>query len=85
MGLVFQLPMLMFALARFGIVSARFLIRNFKYALLIFVIVAAIITPDASVVPQLIMAGSMVVLYVVSIGVVWLFGKKTAADDLSNS
>jgi sec-independent protein translocase protein TatC len=80
MGVVFQLPMLMFVLARFGIVSARFLLRNFKYAILIFVIVAAIITPDASVIPQLIMAGSMTVLYIISIGVVWLFGKKRDDD-----
>jgi sec-independent protein translocase protein TatC len=81
MGVVFQLPMLMFVLARFGVVTARFLIRNFKYAILIFVIVAAIITPDASVIPQLIMAGSMAVLYVVSIGVVWAFAKKRDTDD----
>ena len=81
MGLVFQLPMLMFVLARFGLVTARFLITNFKYALLIFFVIAAIITPDASVIPQVIMAGSMVVLYTVSIGVVWLFGKKTRRGD----
>ena len=80
MGVVFQLPMLMFVLARFGVVTAGFLIRNFRYALLIFVIVAAIVTPDASVIPQLIMAGSMIVLYVISIGVVWLFGKKRVAE-----
>jgi sec-independent protein translocase protein TatC len=77
MGVVFQLPMLMFVLARFGAVTARFLISNFKYAILIFFVVAAIITPDGSMVPQVIMAGSMVVLYIVSIGVVWVFGKKT--------
>ena len=76
MGLVFQLPMIMFVLARFGAVTAGFLLRNFKYAILIFVIIAAIITPDASVIPQLIMAGSMTVLYIISIAVVWLFGKK---------
>jgi sec-independent protein translocase protein TatC len=76
MGLVFQLPMLMFVLARFGAVTAKFLITNFKYAVLIFFVVAAVITPDGSLVPQVIMAGSMVVLYIVSIGVVWLFGKK---------
>jgi sec-independent protein translocase protein TatC len=77
MGLVFQLPMLMFVLARFGLVTARFLVRNFKYGLLIFFIVSAIITPDGSLIPQVIMAGSMTVLYVISIGVVWLFGKRT--------
>lgn len=84
MGIVFQLPMLMFVLARFGIVNARFLIRNFKYAILIFVVIAAIITPDASVIPQLIMAGSMVVLYVISIGVVWMFAKKRVDEPLNS-
>ena len=48
MGLVFQLPMLMFVLARFGIVTAGFLARNFKYAVLIFFVVSAIVTPDGS-------------------------------------
>jgi sec-independent protein translocase protein TatC len=76
MGLVFQLPMLMFVLARFGVVTAGFLMRNFKYAVLIFFIVAAIVTPDASFIPQVMMAGSMILLYGLSIGVVWMFGKK---------
>jgi sec-independent protein translocase protein TatC len=77
MGLIFQLPMLMFVLARFGMVTAGFLARNFKYAVLIIFIIAAIVTPDASVVPQVIMAGSMISLYLLSIGVVWVFGKKS--------
>ncbi|MDQ3415260.1 MAG: twin-arginine translocase subunit TatC [Verrucomicrobiota bacterium] len=81
MGLIFQLPMLMFVLARFGIVSARFLLRNFKYATLIIFIVAAVVTPDASVIPQLVMGGSMIALYIISIGVVWIFGKKSSDDD----
>jgi sec-independent protein translocase protein TatC len=81
MGLVFQLPMLIFVLARFGIVTARFLVKNFKYAVLIFFIVSAIVTPDGSFVPQVIMAGSMTLLYIVSIGVAWIFAKKRTADD----
>jgi sec-independent protein translocase protein TatC len=81
MGLVFQLPMLIFVLARFGIVTARFLIKNFKYAFLIFFVVAAIVTPDGSMVPQVIMAGSMTLLYVVSIFVAWMFGKKRDAEE----
>lgn len=85
MGLVFQLPMLIFVLARFGIVSARFLIKNFKYAVLIFFVVSAIITPDGSFVPQVIMAGSMTALYGVSIVVAWIFGKKKRDDDEMNS
>jgi sec-independent protein translocase protein TatC len=85
MGLVFQLPMLMFVLARFGAVTAGFLLRNFKYAVLIMFIVAAIITPDASFVPQVIMAGSMIGLYAVSIAIVWMFGKKSRTSDDDNS
>jgi sec-independent protein translocase protein TatC len=80
MGLVFQLPMLIFVLARFGIVTASFLSKNFKYALLIFLVVSAIVTPDGSMVPQVIMAGSMTALYLLSIGVAWIFGKQRDAD-----
>jgi len=81
MGLIFQLPMLMFVLARFGMVTAGFLLRNFKYATLIIFIIAAVVTPDASIIPQLVMGGSMIVLYIISIGVVWMFGKKPLGED----
>jgi sec-independent protein translocase protein TatC len=81
MGLVFQLPMLMFVLARFGLVTAGFLARNFKYAVLITFVISAIITPDGSMVPQVIMAASMIALYGIGIGVVWIFGKRPPAED----
>jgi sec-independent protein translocase protein TatC len=80
-GAIFQLPMLIFALARFGIVTAGFLIRNFKYAVLIMFIAAAIITPDGSVVNQVVMAAPMIALYIVSIAVAWMFGKKRTTDE----
>ena len=80
MGIVFQMPMLMFVLARFGIVTARFLLRNVKYALLIFFVIAAVITPDGSMIPQVIMAGSMMLLYALGIIVVALFGKKAPVE-----
>lgn len=79
-GLTFQLPVLMFVLARLGIVSTGFLLRNFRYAVLIIFIVAAVITPDANPVNQLLVAGPMVGLYLVGIGVAWLFGKSKKAD-----
>lgn len=75
MGVVFQLPMLMFVLARMGVVSARFLIRNTKYAVLIIFVLAAVITPDGNPVTQTLVAAPMLVLYGVSIGVAWLFGR----------
>lgn len=80
MGLVFQMPVLMFVLARLGIVSAGFLAKNFKYAVLLIFIVGAIITPDSSPVSQLLVAGPMVGLYIIGIGVAWAFGKSKKSD-----
>ena len=75
MGLVFQMPMIMLVLARLGIVSAGFLARNIKYAVLLIFIVAAVITPDGSPVSQALVAAPMFVLYLIGILVAWLFGK----------
>lgn len=80
LGLVFQMPVLMFVLARLGIVSARFLMKNFKYAVLLIFIAAAIITPDGNPVSQVLVGAPMVVLYVIGIAVAWLFGKSRTAD-----
>ena len=79
-GLTFQLPVLMFVLARLGIVSAGFLLRNFKYAVLLIFIFAAVITPDGNPVTQVMVGGPMVVLYVLGIAAAWLFGKSKKAD-----
>jgi sec-independent protein translocase protein TatC len=75
-ALVFQMPPVVLILSRLGLVTSRFLIRNFKYAVLIIFIAAAVLTPDASPVTQTAMAGPMVLLYFVSIGLAWMFGKK---------
>src|SRR5262245_30190392 len=79
-GLTFQLPVLMFVLARLGIVSAGFLLRNFKYAVLLIFIFAAIITPDGNPVTQVMVGGPMVLLYVLGIAAAWLFGKSKKTD-----
>jgi sec-independent protein translocase protein TatC len=76
LGAIFQMPMLVFFLARFGIVTAGFLLKKFKYAVLIIFIAAAVITPSGDLVSQMVFAGPMMVLYGVSIGVAWMFGKK---------
>lgn len=76
MGLVFEIPTLVFILARIGIVSAGFLARQFKYAFLLIFIIAAIITPTPDVVTQCLMAFPMVGLYTFSIGVAWFVGRQ---------
>ncbi len=81
MGVVFQMPMLVMVLARFGIVTAKFLAKHIKYAILIIFIVAAVATPSADPVSQTIVAAPMLVLYVISIGVAWVFQKRRDADE----
>jgi sec-independent protein translocase protein TatC len=75
-GAVFQMPILVFALARMGVVSARFMLRNFKYATLIIAIAGAVLSPGGDIASQMILAGPMLVLYVISIGVAWVFQKR---------
>ena len=75
MGAVFQMPAVVFFLAKAGLVSARLLWRSFRYAFLLIFIVAAVITPTGDMVTQTIFAAPMVALYLLSIGIAWLFGK----------
>lgn len=76
-GLVFELPLIITLLARLGLVSVDFLKKNRKYAILLFFIVAAILTPP-DVVTQIMMAVPLMVLYEVSIVGARIFGKKNA-------
>ena len=79
-GLVFQMPTLVLFLARMGVVSARFLIRNFKYAVLIMVVISAVVTPDGGGVSLVAMTGPMILLYGLSIILAWMFGKKRTTE-----
>lgn len=75
MGLVFQMPVLVFFLARFGIISARFMLAKFKYAVLLIFVLAAVITPSGDAVSLTVFAAPMLALYLLSIGVAAIFGK----------
>jgi sec-independent protein translocase protein TatC len=74
LGAVFQIPTVVFILARMGLVTASFLWKNFKYAVLIIFIIAAVLTPP-DVVTQTLMAMPMIGLYLFSIGIAWLVGR----------
>ena len=80
-GIVFQMPILVFFLARFGVVTAGFMWRHFRYAILIIFVIAAVATPSADPVNQTIFAAPMIVLYLISIVVAWAVQKKKPADD----
>ncbi len=81
MGIVFQLPTLVFFLARLGLVTPKFLIKNTKYAILIIFIVAAILTPSADPVTQTAMAVPMMMLYGLSILIAYVFRKRSLDDE----
>ena len=74
-GLVFELPLFVFFLSRLGIVTADMMRRFRRYAVLVMVIVAAILTPP-DVLSQLLMAGPLMLLYEASILIAAAFGKK---------
>ncbi len=76
MGLVFETPILIFFLARVGVVSERWLLAKFKYAVLVIFIIAAIITPTPDVATQLVFALPMIGLYLLGIGIAWAFKKR---------
>jgi sec-independent protein translocase protein TatC len=75
LGLVFQLPVVIFILARIGLVTAGFLLRQFKYAIMAAFVISAVITPTPDMVTQTLLALPMVALYALGIAVAWLFGK----------
>ncbi len=81
-GLVFELPIVITFLARLGLVTVPFLKKNRKYALLLFFVGAAILTPP-DVVTQTLLAIPMMVLYEISIIGAKVFGKRAASEDSS--
>jgi len=72
LGIVFQLPTIVFFLAKMKLVTARFLTSNLKYAVLLIFVVAAVITPGGDMMTQAIFAAPMLGLYIVSIAIAWI-------------
>lgn len=86
LGLVFQLPVVIFILSRIGLVTPGFLFRQFKYAVLIAFVISALITPTPDVVTQSLLALPIVGLYLLGTGVAWIFWRprrKPAVETVS--
>ncbi|HYJ86158.1 MAG TPA: twin-arginine translocase subunit TatC [Pyrinomonadaceae bacterium] len=80
MGIVFQMPAVTYVLARIGLVTAGFLVRIWKTALIVILISAALISPTSDIPNMLLFAAPMAVLYVVSIFVAWIFSRPRTAS-----
>jgi sec-independent protein translocase protein TatC len=76
MGLIFEMPILVFFLSLMGIMSPSFMWKNFRYAILVIFIIAAIVTPTPDIVNMCVFAAPMLALYALSIGVSWLVHPK---------
>jgi len=80
MGVVFEIPAVIFLLSRLGIVNGPFLLRHSKYAVLGCFIAAAVITPTGDIGNMMILAVPMIALYGLGILVAFVFGKRRVRD-----
>jgi len=78
-GLIFETPILIFFLARLGVVTPAFLMQKSKYAVVLAFIIAAIVTPSPDMVNQTALALPMIALYFLGVLIAWMFGKKQSA------
>jgi sec-independent protein translocase protein TatC len=79
MGVVFQMPAITYVLARIGLITAGFLLRIWKTALIVILVAAAVLSPTNDIPNMLLFAAPMMVLYVVSIFVAWIFTRPRKA------
>lgn len=83
MGLVFEMPVLILFLARLGVVTHTFLLKQFRFAVLGIFVTAAIITPTPDIATQSVFAVPMIALYMLGVLVAWLFGRRPPASSSS--
>lgn len=79
MGVVFQMPAITYVLARIGLITAKFLVRIWKTALIVILVSAAVLSPTSDIPNMLLFAAPMIVLYLVSIFVAWIFSRPRTA------
>ena len=75
-GLIFEFPLVIFVLARIGVVSSPWLRRQRKYAILVSAVAAAVITPTTDAISFMFMFVPLIIFYELGILVAWMFGKK---------
>jgi sec-independent protein translocase protein TatC len=80
LGLVFQIPVVIFVLARLGLITPGTLVRGWKWAILASFVISALVTPSPDVMTQTALAAPMIGLYGLGVLVAWLFGKERGGD-----
>ncbi len=72
LGIIFEMPILVFFLSLMGVLTAGWMWRNLRYSILVIFIIAAIVTPTTDILNMCLFAAPMVLLYVISIFIAWL-------------
>lgn len=85
LGIVFQIPTVAFVLGRIGLITPKMMLKTWRYAVVIIAIVSALLTPTADPLNMMIFATPMVILYFLSVGIVWVFGKQRRTDEEVNA
>jgi sec-independent protein translocase protein TatC len=83
LGIIFELPVVVFILSLFGIVTPKFLLRNFRYALLLITVAAAIVTPTPDATTMLVFMAPMVVLYFIGVLVSYAVLRSKRAKEIA--
>ncbi len=83
-GIIFELPVVIFFLARLGIVTSSMLKRFRKYAIVLAFFIGAVLTPP-DVMTQLLMAGPLIFLYELGVLIAYIFGKKRKEENESGA
>jgi sec-independent protein translocase protein TatC len=80
MGIIFQMPAITYVLSRIGLVNHTLLIKSWKIAIVVILIVAAVVSPTADIPNMMLFAAPMMCLYVISIFIAWFFGRRRKND-----
>jgi sec-independent protein translocase protein TatC len=84
-GVTFELPVVTFFLARLGLVTHQFMLHYARYAVLAIFVLAAVLTPGPDIASQMLMAGPLLILYALSIGVAFVFAKPRVPEAENDS
>jgi sec-independent protein translocase protein TatC len=84
-GVTFELPVLTFFFARIGLITYQSLLGFFRYAVVLIFVLAAVLTPGPDVASQLLLAGPLLLLYALSIGVAYAFGTTKEVQEAGSS
>jgi sec-independent protein translocase protein TatC len=82
MGIIFQMPAITYVLARIGLVSANLLIKSWRLAIVVILIVAAVVSPTGDIPNLMLFATPMMILYLISIFIAWFFGRKRQPEKI---